>query len=191
MKESNQVLRTKKAITMALIELMRAHDFEEISVKDICTKAMVTRATFYKYYEDKYHLVRSLVEDCKTYIIDNHLKNFKYSSPREMYIKIAELCLDFFTKNQEDFCMFINHSSNLKLTNLLVETINGYVEDFMRMQGSQEDYQTPISVLSHFLTGGLVQLVIYFVQNKGKYTKEQVLEYIGRMMQLGPFATNI
>lgn len=191
MKESNQTMRTRKNITTALIELMRTRDFEDISVKDICERAMVTRATFYKYYEDKYHLVRSFVEDCKTNIIDAHLKNFEYKSPKELYIKIAELCLDFFTKNEEDFCMFINHSFNFRLTNLLIDTVNSYVEEFMRMQGSQEDYQTPISVLSHFLTGGLVQLVIYFVQNKGKYTKEQVLEYIGRMMQLGPFATNI
>ena len=52
MKESKQVLRTRKLISQSLLSLLREQNFNDISVTDICNHAMITRATFYKYFED-------------------------------------------------------------------------------------------------------------------------------------------
>ena len=53
MAESKRILRTKKDITKAFINLLLEKDFDDITIIDICNKALVTRATFYKYFEDK------------------------------------------------------------------------------------------------------------------------------------------
>src|SRR3954468_20213808 len=58
MKSSNElldlrVLRTYKFLWDALMALLTEHDFESITVTDICERAMVHRTTFYKHYEDK------------------------------------------------------------------------------------------------------------------------------------------
>ncbi len=37
--------------------LMTEQEFETISVKEVCDRAMVHRTTFYKHYEDKYDLL--------------------------------------------------------------------------------------------------------------------------------------
>src|SRR5579884_3835195 len=52
-----RVRRTQRLLWEALIALMDERDFEEISVTDICDRAMVHRTTFYKHYEDKYDLL--------------------------------------------------------------------------------------------------------------------------------------
>lgn len=58
LKEDLRVKRTKKLLRdsvyqLAFIEKLRLQD---ITVQDICDLAMVHRATFYKYYTDKYDL---------------------------------------------------------------------------------------------------------------------------------------
>src|SRR4051812_47576086 len=68
MKSSNEALdlrvrRTYKFLWDALMTLMTEHDFESITVTDICERAMVHRTTFYKHYEDKYGLLYHGIQD--------------------------------------------------------------------------------------------------------------------------------
>ena len=61
MTETNlRTQRTKIFIQNALIELTERQGFDTISVEDISKKAMINRATFYRYYKNKYHLVEDL-----------------------------------------------------------------------------------------------------------------------------------
>ena len=50
--------RTKKHLMNALLELMEERSFQELSVVDICQRAMVHRTTFYAHFEDKHALLR-------------------------------------------------------------------------------------------------------------------------------------
>lgn len=53
--------RTKKFLVNALLELMEERPFQELSVVDICDRAMVHRTTFYAHFEDKHDLLRYAV----------------------------------------------------------------------------------------------------------------------------------
>src|SRR5690349_1197604 len=55
--EDLRVRRTHKLLWEALRAELMEQPFEEITVKDICERAMVHRTTFYKHYEDKYALL--------------------------------------------------------------------------------------------------------------------------------------
>ena len=188
MKESKQVLRTRKLISQSLLSLLREQNFNDISVTDICNHAMITRATFYKYFEDKYHLMRSIMQDFKESILDKGLENYVYTTPKQLYLKVADLCLSFVQEHEQDFYAFMKHNNSEKLSVLLLQMINDYIEEFLQQQTDKVNYRVPITILSKFLTGGFMYLALYFMQNKGKYTKEQILEYLKNMMEDGAFA---
>ena len=48
---------TKKALAMALKDLMRETPFEKITITDICEKCDMNRKSFYYHFKDKYDLV--------------------------------------------------------------------------------------------------------------------------------------
>src|SRR5436305_12204831 len=52
-----RVRRTHRLLWEALMAELSERAFEQITVKDICERAMVHRTTFYKHYEDKYALL--------------------------------------------------------------------------------------------------------------------------------------
>ena len=52
-----RVRRTHKLLWEALMAELSQRTIEEITVSDICERAMVHRTTFYKHYEDKYALL--------------------------------------------------------------------------------------------------------------------------------------
>ena len=51
-KQSRRVVKTKKEIETAYLELLEQKPQGKITVKEVCERAMVNRTTFYKYYED-------------------------------------------------------------------------------------------------------------------------------------------
>ena len=53
--------KTRRQLTQALVELMEERPFQELSVTDICRRAMVHRTTFYAHFNDKQELLHYLM----------------------------------------------------------------------------------------------------------------------------------
>src|SRR6266704_123860 len=58
-----RIKRTHKLLRTALIDLIEERDFDTLTVGEIAERAMVSRAGFYRYYQDKYDLVEQLFEE--------------------------------------------------------------------------------------------------------------------------------
>ncbi len=57
-----RVRRTKILLREALIALIEERGFEALTIGEITERAMVSRAAFYRNYQDKYDLVEQLAE---------------------------------------------------------------------------------------------------------------------------------
>ena len=53
---------TKNQLHTALLDMMERTAYDEISVKDICERAGISRAAFYRNYEDKQALTKAVIE---------------------------------------------------------------------------------------------------------------------------------
>lgn len=60
-KIDKRILQTKIAVKKAFVELLDQKPIEKITVKEICSKAGITRGTFYAHYENEYDLLKSLI----------------------------------------------------------------------------------------------------------------------------------
>ena len=67
-----RVIKTKKNIRDAFMELRRECSLDEIKVNMLCEKAMINKTTFYNHYQDIYHLS----EELETEILDDFMSNF-------------------------------------------------------------------------------------------------------------------
>ena len=63
MQNNPQFVRTDKAITQALISLLKVKPFEKITVQDILDETPVTRSTFYKHFHDKYEIAEKMQQE--------------------------------------------------------------------------------------------------------------------------------
>ena len=57
------MLRTRKALRQALIELMEEQGFESFTVNDLCERADINRGTFYNHYHDKDELLAAFEDE--------------------------------------------------------------------------------------------------------------------------------
>jgi AcrR family transcriptional regulator len=64
-----RVRRTHKLLREALIELIEERGFEALTVGEITERAMVSRAAFYRNYQDKYDLVEQIFEEAMSALL--------------------------------------------------------------------------------------------------------------------------
>lgn len=58
-----RVRRTQKLLREALVELIEERGFDALTIGEITERAMVSRAAFYRNYQDKYDLVEQIFEE--------------------------------------------------------------------------------------------------------------------------------
>ncbi|GLV56823.1 TetR family transcriptional regulator [Dictyobacter sp. S3.2.2.5] len=88
-----RVRRTHKLLWEALMAELSERPFEEITVKDICERAMVHRTTFYKHYEDKYALLEQGIRQMyETLLGEGHVPPSAFSpdGPPPYFIRLFE-----------------------------------------------------------------------------------------------------
>lgn len=95
-----RILKTKKNIYEALVEIMEHKSFEEIRVSEICEKALINRSTFYAHFEDKYDLFNSLMNDLKSKLRSEIDPNLEYKDLKEFYMQTIALVLDRLDDNK-------------------------------------------------------------------------------------------
>ncbi|MQY25084.1 TetR/AcrR family transcriptional regulator [Nocardia aurantia] len=67
-----RVRRTRALLREALVDLIEERGFERVTVGDLTTRAMVSRAAFYRNYRDKYALVEQIFDEAMAEMIGEH-----------------------------------------------------------------------------------------------------------------------
>lgn len=59
-KEDLRIVKTRRCIEEAFLELLQEHSFDQITVRQLLSKALVSKGTFYAHYLDKYDLAEKI-----------------------------------------------------------------------------------------------------------------------------------
>src|SRR5260370_2188555 len=88
--ESNlRVRRTQKLLREALIELIEEGGFEALTIGEITERAMVSRAAFYRNYQDKYDLVEQIFEEAMSALL-SAIRELGREHPPSIWVKFFE-----------------------------------------------------------------------------------------------------
>lgn len=96
MKEDRRTHYTKMIIRESLMELLNGKPLDKITVKELCTKADINRATFYRYYSDIFNLFKTLEEEMisqQTVALRTAMNSIQFDVPEltEQFLCITKL----------------------------------------------------------------------------------------------------
>ena len=98
-KEDIRITKTKKALSEAFFKMLTTTSLEDITVNDLCDKADVRRATFYKHFRDKSDFIVYLIKEAR---VRFGVKEDEFSSQphkiKEYYLKCSEAIMTYLLK---------------------------------------------------------------------------------------------
>lgn len=88
-----RVRRTHKLLREALVALIEEQRFDTLTVEAITERAMVSRAAFYRHYQDKYDLVEQIFEEAMQAMmhdIDRGWSLVEQDHPPDAFVRLFE-----------------------------------------------------------------------------------------------------
>src|SRR5512142_1962529 len=81
--------RTQKLLREALIELIEEKGFEALTVGEIAERAMISRAAFYRNYQDKYDLVEQIFAEAMQSLF-SAVGDLGHEHPPQIWVRFFE-----------------------------------------------------------------------------------------------------
>jgi AcrR family transcriptional regulator len=185
-KEDLRIRRTYKLLFEALIALLKERPFEKISVTDICERAMVHRTTFYKHFEDKYHLLQSGIKELQKDFNERSITSENCNNPQKYCMDIFRCTLQYFRDNYQMFTTIFANTENqtssliIMLYLLTTEDIAAKLEHFEKQGITKHSVPTP--VMANFRAGALIALANWWIRNDMPISIDDMLKYVDAMI---------
>ena len=182
-----RVQRTKKILKDTFNEMIVTTDFEKITIKDLCDKAMINRRTFYLHYSSIEDILEDFISDY-THEYYDLIKDF---NPIE---EVDELVKSYFTYSEEKGMMFerINTSPNFEYIRLrMIQKVEDYAlsdNNFHMLKKFDEISQ---NLIHSFINWSCVGLYREWVKNGRRLPMEEAIKLSANLIKNGLKANRV
>ena len=161
---------TKQIISLSLYKLLFKKEYDEITVKEICEEAGISRMSFYRYYDKKDDI---FIDYC-----DERFEEFYELYILEQKQPLRELIISMFAffKRYRRQIMILKKAHREQLLNAQFDSYARYVlfnSDVPEFVKHKDNH-----IAASFLSGGALNVLLYWLENDIDKTPEQMAESI-------------
>lgn len=167
---------TKKVIKESFLSLLKEKNLSKITVKSICEKAEINRATFYKYYENPYNLLETLEDEQ----VDQLLEKIE----KEEAGTLQDIFRIILTDIKENFDMYSIIFSENGDKGFRKKVFGACYKDNMEIiqnlfPSMPEDIQ---AWLFHFIADGCIGVLVKWIETGMVRPIDDVLEFADKLI---------
>ncbi len=176
--EDLRVRRTHKLLWEALMAELSERAFEEITIKDICERAMVHRTTFYKHYEDKYALLEQGMRqmyDALSAEVNMPASTFSVDDPSPSFVRLFV----HVAEHERFYKPMLCGEGISRFRKLIKDYIVEHAE--VKMSASNpvdQSLAVPPALHAQFFSGALISIVTWWLENDMPLPPHQMAHYL-------------
>ena len=174
MKSDARVKYTRMVIRKNFLDLLKEKPISKITVKEICERSEINRATFYKHYQDPFDLFKKLEDE----LLGQHRKMLSEKS----YMDITTLYIDMLNvlkENREQYQILASSHGDHNLYNRIFEDCYQQVFPLIGRKFSNLD-NVKQNLLYYYISQGCSGAVSYWFTSGMKESPEEIAEFISR-----------
>lgn len=162
-------------LRQSLLELMEHNPISKISVKELCEKADINRATFYRYYYDVFDLLAQIENE----LIKNIETTINFLERENPEKTIENVCVAI--KENADLCniLFGKYGSSDFIIRILDIIHDNIVENWRDLDERIQEY------LYVFMTNGSVGIIAAWQQQGFKESPQEIAKLINILSYSG------
>ena len=155
-----RVKKTQRALMDSFLELLKTKNFSQITVQDLCDRAMVRRSTFYRHYSDKYDLLNQVLANFSNSLHESHSESLLVKQPKSYFENIVRDTLYFLIENRETIQSIFTISYYDEVTRIVYTQLYKGVErqvNFDIRHGIR--FTIDLEVYKEFIAGGILRII--------------------------------
>lgn len=176
-----RIQKTYRALTDTFLEMLEEMPFEQVTVNELCSRAMIRRATFYKHFADKYEFFTFVVKETQSRFLGRSAKDD--GQPQHFYYNTIVSVFDFIDENRTLVASALKSSMFPVLLNIVSEQTARDVRAQLE-QDKRNGRELPASpvILAQLFTGALINVSRWWLLENEKTPKAQMIEQTAALL---------
>lgn len=176
-----RVRKTRRALTHALYDLMCEKGLDSITVTELCERAEVRKATFYKHFADKNELLTYMVRELQRKSAEENTIGYDPAVPQSYYIGAFGFFMDFIEANEAFIASVLRSSASSVAETILSEQIMLDVRRHLKDEPLDE-LRNASDVFSVLYAGAVVALGKWWATQKSRPPKDEVVAQFSELI---------
>lgn len=174
-KRDGKVTKIHIVLQRALLVMLNHRSFAKISVNDLCEEAMISRSTFYVYFDDKFDLLEYCMVNLKIHFDEFAAKHTEH--------QIIDKITDYLFDNSQLVKNLLGEN-NAEVMVLLIDLLTPSLSAHLSPEERRNQQMSmPHMILANFCAGGIAYLLMWQVRNNFPFEKELISQYLYRMLK--------
>lgn len=162
-KTDRRVLKTKRAIYNAFVELLSEKEINHITITDISKKADINRKTFYNYYSNTYEVMEE-IENLTADTFIKRLDAIEFTNMTDFLTEIFSQFTEIINSDLDFFSHLFKTNNRSILIVKIVEAIKQYIRK--RIEKEQEFDIQKFNIVADFYIPGILSVYMnWFINN--------------------------
>lgn len=178
-----RVIRTRKLLQSALLDLMQEKPFQSISVSDLTKRATLNRATFYLHYLDKFDLLAKTSRDTFIATINEKLPDWSAFNVEDIQYLTQATCeyLVGFLKN----CSPANKPFEPLIMSEMQQVLYDYIYCWLDVQAEHPEHTLPIETCAMVVSSSVLNMSLKWSRGETSYSMNEIIEQVYQVVTQG------
>lgn len=184
MKEDARIIRTKRDLANALEELLQERKFDDLSIKDITDKALISKNTFYNNFHDKNELLTFLFNRYKDELITNILPLFEKITvlTRKIFFRIiTENVIKSFYESKIPFKQLILNDTSHTLYFFITKFIDDSIRELDKSNKFFISKKSQTKITSTFFAGAFASTIYFCISENKEVSAKEMTDSIVKL----------
>jgi AcrR family transcriptional regulator len=174
--------RTLKLLREALVDLIEERGFDAFTVGELTSRAMVSRAAFYRNYQDKYDLVEQIFEEVMSTLQGTVATMGAEQHPPQVWVKFFEHIAEY----ERLYRALLGSKGSPWFVRKMRTSLANLVKEHEHVPGVQPTADWPILMFSDtfvpdLVSAMLVEAIIWWLEQKMPYTPGEIAMRCARL----------
>lgn len=180
-----RIVKTYKALGDAFMELLEEKSFDHITVNELCDRAMVRRATFYKHFADKYDFFAFFIRQIRDGF---NKEKAPYQEngcfPEGYYIYLFRECIHFIKQHEK----LVKNVLKSNMLGTLIEILSDeiYKDVLLNLKRQEKmgvSYPTSVETMASLFSGGIIQTLRFWLNGQNPVSEEKLVEGVEYLLR--------
>lgn len=177
-KQDRRVLRTRKHLRQALMQLIDEKGYDAVTIQDITERADLGRTTFYLHYQNKDELFLDHHEGFAEMMQINTISREQLMSddPQAEYVNFLQELYE----NQDLYRTIIEAKDADYIMRGVAEQLQGNLENSLRKIFTTQP-KIPLDIVARYTVSAQLSLIEWWMTQRNEYSPYQICEMLHRL----------
>lgn len=185
-KEDLRVIRTKKLIFTAFINLIQEKDYNSITVQDISDRAMINRSTFYSHFKDKQDVLDQVFSYALTPMFQNIESDILEEGciiRKERLVKILTRIFKMVAKNRSFYVMALEGQNNFGMADCFRNFLTEHFSNiFSRMHVKDGEDVIPMDFIILYIVTTFMSSLKWWIDTNCSMSAEKMARLLMKII---------